>query len=358
MSGPGLAAVIVAVCAVAFAAGVLVGRGPLRSRREAKLNDIVGQAVEAAREQMHEEAQQASSSIEQKAVAIEAGLRSVSDGVTAIQTEAASRLGSLDSELRGVAETNRRLSRVLDKPTSRGDLGEWLVEQMLQSAGFREGHDYEMHRQLPGGGIPDFSIRLPQGRRLHVDAKMPHENLQRYVDASESAEKDKARRAFVRDVDKMVHDLADRGYADEEDSVDAVVLCVPNDNIYALLLEADRHIVDRALKRGIVLCSISTLFAVLAVVRQAVKNFQLETRTGEVLQCLDEFRQEWGKFAEQVDTTDRRLAALTTSWDALKGARSNKLSKTIERIHQIEHDNAQPATSSHASSDEPHTASN
>lgn len=303
------------VCLVAFVAGVLVGRGRRRHQRQSGIGEIAD-----------------------KALAIEADLRSVSEGVTAIRTEAASQFGTLRNQLRDVAQTNRSLSRVLDKPKSRGELGEWLVEQMLQSAGFREGHDYDSHLKLPSGGVPDFSIRLPQGRRLHVDSKMPHENLQRYVEASESKERASAQTAFVRDVDKMVNDLAGRGYADTDDSVDIVVLCVPNDNIYALLLEADRHVVDRALERGIVLCSISTLFAVLAVVRQAVKNFQIEARAGEVLRCIGEFRKQWDKFADQVETTDRRLTALTNSWDDLMGARSNQLNRAIDRIRQIEHD--------------------
>ena len=356
MSDLGVVLVVVAGCVVAFVAGVLVGRGPVRHRRDAEMREIVGRAVEASSEQIQQAAHQSSSPIAEKTVAIEAHLQYVREQVGAIQADAAGDRSSIKTQLHGVAETTRRLSQVLDKPASRGSWGEGLIEQVLQSAGMVEGVHYDAQRQLPHGGKPDFTIYLHNGLQLHLDSKVPRENFESYREAAGANERKQAKKAFVRDVNTMVKDLAQRNYAQAEDSVDIVVMCVPNESIYAFMHEADPDIIDTSLRLGVVLCSISTLFAVLGIVRQATKNFQLEARTDEVLSCLDDFHQEWARFVKQLSEADRQLGTFTKSWDGLKTTRSDKLDKTIERIRHIERSNPAPMTPQDISGDEPQAA--
>lgn len=336
MSVAGLVAVIAVIGVVAFGLGVLVGRGPVRRRREADMSEIVDRAVAASSEKMEQTAQQASSPIVEKAIAIEARLRDVRQGVTEIRAGAEGDRQSISTQLQGVADTARRLTQVLDKPASRGSWGEWIVDQALQSAGFVEGVNYDIQKKQSNGGKPDFTIYLPNGLKLHVDAKTPGENLAAFEEASDDNDRERAKKAFVRNVDTMVKNLASRNYTEAEDSVDIVVMCIPNESIYASMHEADPNIIEKSLKLGVVLCSISTLFAVLGIVRQAVKNFQLEARTSEVLSCIDDFRQEWARFVEQLNKADSQLGTFSKSWDALKGTRSDKLDTTVERIRQIE----------------------
>lgn len=342
MSDLGVGLVVVVACLVAFVAGVLVGRGPVRRRRDAEMRELVSHAVAASSEQMQQAALESSSPIAEKTVAIEAHLQYVREQVGAIQSDAAGDRSSIKTQLQGVAETARRLTQVLDKPTSRGSWGEGLIEQVLQSAGMVEGVNYATRQQLPNGGKPDFTIYLPNRLQLHVDSKVPRENFESYLEAADDGEREQAKKAFVRNVNTMVKDLAGRNYAQAEDSVDIVVMCIPNESIYAFMHEADPDIVDKSLKLGVVLCSITTLFAVLGIVRQAVKNFQLEARTDEVLSCLDDFHQEWSRFVKQLSDADKQLGTFTRSWDGLKSTRSDKLDKTIDRIRQIERSSPGP----------------
>ena len=356
MSVPSLVAVLVAACVVAFGLGVLVGRGPVRRRREEEMSDIVGRAMAASSEKMEQTAQQASSPIVEKAIAIEARLQDVRRGVTEIQAGAEGDRRSISTQLQGVADTTRRLTQVLDKPASRGSWGEWHVDRALQSAGFVEGRDYDTQKQLPNGGKPDFTIYLHGGFKLHVDAKVPTENLEAFEQASDESERERAKKAFVRDVDTMVKNLAGRNYTEAEDSVDIVVMCVPNESIYAFMHEADPDIIEKSLRLGVVLCSIATLFAVLGIVRQAVKSFQLEARTKEVMSCLDDFHQEWKRFVNQLSKAGSQLGTFNKSWEALMGTRSDKLDTTVERIRQIERSDTATDSTPEESDEEPETS--
>ena len=109
-----------------------------------------------------------------------------------------------------------------------------------------------------------------------------------------------------------VKELTTRGYLDAGDeTVDCLLLFIPNEQVYAFVQEHDRAILDDALRNKIVVCSPLTLYAVLAVVRQAVDNFQLERTSNEILGLLGEFSLQWEKYvdaARQGAAAVRRVA--------------------------------------------------
>ena len=67
-------------------------------------------------------------------------------------------------------------------------------------------------------------------------------------------------------------------YSSSGETVDCLLMFIPNEQVYGFVQENDRSILDDALRNKIVVCSPLTLYAVLAVVRQAVGNFQLVHR--------------------------------------------------------------------------------
>ena len=119
-----------------------------------------------------------------------------------------------------------------------------------------------------------------------------------------------------------VRGLAGRGYVDHRDTVDCLLLFIPNEAVYAFLHESDPDVVDVALGQQVVLCSPSTLFAVLAVVRRSVEQFQLERRSDEILRCLGGLSAEWDKLVRAIDKVGRQLDTAHRSFhDELNGTR-------------------------------------
>ena len=106
-------------------------------------------------------------------------------------------------------------------------------------------------------------------------------------------------------------ELTTRGYLDAADeTVDCLLLFIPNEQVYAFVQEHDRAILDDALRNKIVVCSPLTLYAVLAVVRQAVDNFRLERTSNEILGLLGEFSLQWEKYVAQLDKVQQRFDAV------------------------------------------------
>ena len=118
-------------------------------------------------------------------------------------------------------------------------------------------------------------------------------------------------------------------------SVDCVLLFIPNEQLYAFVQEHAGSLVDDALRERIVMCSPLTLFAVLAVVRQAVESFRTERTASEILDVLAGFRTQWDAFSTKMDALGRNLTTTTRAFDELAGARTRQLERQLDRIDAL-----------------------
>ena len=240
--------------------------------------------------------------IDQQLSAMHTELQRVNELVRELEADRGRKFGELANALDAqradmakLAETTQGLRQALSSTKARGQWGERMAEDVLQLAGFLEGVNYHKQRAIDTG-VPDFTFLLPDGLSLHMDVKFPLDNYLRYLDAESDLEQRRARDDFLRDVRGHVKSLAARGYIESSGaSVDCVLLFIPNEQLYAFIQEQDRSILDDALRRKLVFCSPLTLFAVLAVVRQAVDNFRVERTSSEILGRLGRVHEAVGR---------------------------------------------------------------
>ena len=162
---------------------------------------------------------------------------------------------------------------------------------------------------------------LPGGRDLHMDVKFPVDNYLRHLEADTDHDREVAAKAFLRDVRNRVKELSGRDYINADDTLDEVLLFIPNESVWAFIHEQDPQLIDIAMGQKVVLCSPVSLFAVLAVIRQAVDQTRLARTSDEILQCLSAFRQQWTKYADAVDNVEKRFGMAQKSLDDLTGTR-------------------------------------
>ena len=77
-----------------------------------------------------------------------------------------------------------KLTNVLSGSQSRGQLGELMAEDIFRSAGFIKGVQYETQQVLDNGTRPDFTLKLPEGKVIHMDSKFIWEHFQPLMDLS------------------------------------------------------------------------------------------------------------------------------------------------------------------------------
>jgi DNA recombination protein RmuC len=319
------------------------------SDRDAAIHAAVEQVLSVTRQSADVQQRSLSAELDTKKSLIDQQLASmtgelgrVTDLVHQLERDRASKLGELTGALElqreqvaALAETTRGLREALSSTKARGQWGERMAEDVLRLAGFLEGVNYRRQRASEGG-VPDFTFLLPDGMSLYMDVKFPLDNYLRYLEAGSELEKRRARDDFMRDVRTHVKTLAARGYGrGDATSVDCVLLFIPNEALYAFIQEQDRDVLDDALRQRLVFCSPLTLYAVLAVIRQAVDSFRIARTSDEILTRFAAFSKQWSAFTEKMEKLDRSLASARRDFDDLSGTRRRVLERELDRIDDL-----------------------
>jgi DNA recombination protein RmuC len=158
----------------------------------------------------------------------------------------------------------------------------------------------------------------------------------RYLEAKSDQEKNTLCSEFLKDVRARMKEVTGREYINpEENTVDYVLLFIPNEQIYSFIHEKDQSILDDGIRNKVVLCSPITLFAVLAIIRQAVDNFALEKTSNEILSLLGQFKKQWELFVAKFDTLGKRIADAQKEYDSLTTTRQRMLEKPLNKIDAL-----------------------
>jgi DNA recombination protein RmuC len=337
------AAVDAAVDTVVKVAGERLGaQADAGSRELAQRQHSFEQQVGDLRGAVADQLSLRNAAVEQHMGDVRTELGRVAELVARLQQERAEQHGRVETRLDEVAavsarlaDTTQSLRQALANPRARGQWGERMADDVLRAAGLAEGVNYRKQSATAAGTVPDFTFMLPGERVLHMDVKFPVDNYLRYLEAGSDRERDQHAIAFVRDVRARVRELSGRVYIDPDGTVDAVLLFIPNEAVYAFAHQHDRDLLDLALRQKVVLCSPSTLFSVLAIVRQAVEQTRLQRTSDEILACLAAFEQQWGKFSDAMEKVGRSLDSVRRSWDDLSGTRRRQLERHLDRVGEL-----------------------
>ncbi len=318
-------------------------RRHLAVEREATVQAAVDTVVAVAGDRLDQHARAGAAELDLRTQDINRQLVQVTELVATLQKDRANQHGELLSGLDAarrasteLAGTTGQLREALASPKARGAWGERMAEDVLRRADLVEGINYRKQTSVVGGPtIPDFTFLLPRDHVLHMDVKFPIDNYLRHLDAGSELEADQAAKAFVRDVKQRVKELTGRGYIDPEHTVDFLLLFIPNESVYAFIHEQDPGLIDHAMAQKVVLCSPFTLFAQLAVIRQAMDNFLVEQTSTEILRCLGGFTEQWSKLSGAIEKVGRGIETTQRAYDDLNGPRRRAFEKKLGEIDDV-----------------------
>ena len=234
-------------------------------------------------------------------------------------------------------ETTERLSHALASPKKRGEWGERMAEDIIRLVGMVEGINYMKQKTLESSsGRPDYTFFLPNNLKINMDVKFPVDNYMHYLNAEAEHDRKRFRDELLKNTKVMIKQVTTRDYINpSENTIDYVIMFIPNEQVFSFINESDTTIMDEALKQKVILCSPFTLYAVLAVIRQAVENFNLEKTASEILKLLGEFSKQWNAYKEKFMLMGERLDAAKKEYDTLITTRTNMLERPLKKIEDL-----------------------
>ena len=266
-------------------------------------------------------------------------LKKIDDALNTLRESSATQYGNMEQAVSVLSKRTENLNDVLSSSQARGQWGERLAEDMLRKAGFIEGINYEKQEIINGGGKPDYTFKMPPDRVLYMDVKFPLDKYAEYINAESDALKSQAKLAFLAAVKGHVDTLAKRDYVDKsnDNTIDYVLMFVPNESISGFVHEASPSLIDDALDRKVVLCSPLTLYAFLVVIRQAADSFHTEQTAATIMQRVNQFGKEFEKYSKSVDEVSKLFNKLQEELDSIGtgGTRFKKLNVPVKAIETL-----------------------
>ncbi|MDA8214744.1 MAG: DNA recombination protein RmuC [Nitrospiraceae bacterium] len=234
-------------------------------------------------------------------------------------------------------DTTEHLRQALASSKKRGEWGERMAEDIIRLTGMIEGINYIKQKTLESSsGRPDYTFLLPNNLKVNMDVKFPLDNYVHYLNAESEHDRKRYKDELLKNTKVMIRQVTNRDYINTSDNtVDYVIVFIPNEQVYSFINEADRTIMDEALKMKVILCSPFTLYAVLAVIRQAVENFNLERTASEILKLLGEFYKQWNAYKDKFKLMGERLDAARKEYDAIVTTRTNMLERPLKKIEDL-----------------------
>lgn len=237
----------------------------------------------------------------------------------------------------GLQTSTEGLKNLLSNNRLRGDWGEQIAEDLLLAAGFVEKLNY-VKQTTAGSGRPDFTILLPDGYKLNVDAKFPFDDLITYQESESADEKRRTLSNFRTTVKNKIRELSSKDYINPEDqTLDFVIMFIPNEMIFSFIYEKVPDINQYANARKVILAGPFGFTAVLRLVLQAHKNFHHEKSLIQIIGLISKFQEEYGKFGSALDKLGKQIDTTKNTFSEIEGTRSRQLTKVVRQISEHSH---------------------
>ena len=248
----------------------------LKSNNQSFL-DLAKTSFEKIQEGSKGDLEQRKQAIDQLVKPVKESLEKVDGNIRTIEKDREGAYKELRQEIKDLHQTQvnlrsetAKLVQALRTPNVRGQWGEVQLERAVEFAGMVEYCDFVQQESTTteeGRLRPDLIVRLPNERRIIVDAKTP---LSAYLDAL-TLEDEESRRARIQDharhVREHIRTLGSKAYWRQfDDTPEFVVLFLPGEAFFSAALEGDAELIEFGANEKVILATPTTLIALLKAV--------------------------------------------------------------------------------------------
>ena len=259
---------------------------------------------------------------------------------------------ALRQQILGLREMNEQMSRETLNLTKalkgdskmQGNWGELILERVLEKSGLEKGREYEVQQSYTteeGNRIqPDVVINLPDGKKMIVDSKVSLVAYERYVNEEDETLRIVHLKEHVSSIKRHVDQLSDKNYHDiyKMESPDFVLLFIPIEPAFAIALNEDTTLYNKAFERNIVIVTPSTLLATLRTIDSMWTNQKQQENAYEIARQAGALYDKFEGFVSDLIMVGKRMdegkKAYEGAMNKLVNGRGNIIT-SIEKLKKM-----------------------
>lgn len=252
------------------------------------------------------------------------------------QKESISMHSALREQLLGLKDLNQQMSKETTNLTRalkgdskmQGNWGELVLERVLEKSGLEKDREYFVQQsfQREDGTrlMPDVVLHLPDSKKMIIDSKVSLVDYERFVNADDD-ERAHYLKAHVNSIRKHVDQLSAKNYQDLYDieSPDFVLMFIPIEPAFAVAINDDNSLYNKAFEKNIVIVTPSTLLATLRTIDSMWNNEKQQQNAMEIARQAGALYDKFEGFVQDLTGIGRKL-------DAAKSDYSSAMNKLVE----------------------------
>ncbi len=252
-------------------------------------------------------------------------------------SEVHQKLGSLSEATRNIQEIGKDISSlqdILQAPKLRGNLGEYLLEDLLKQV--LPAGNYAMKHCFRNGTQVDAIIRLG-GNIIPIDSKFPLESFQRITAAREPAEKSRFKKEFVRGAKARIDEIASKYINPDEGTFDFALMYVPAENVFYEMIVTDEltdksyEIFHYAVGRHVIPVSPNSFYSYLMAIAYGLRGFRIEQQAKTIIGELAKVQDAFSAYSEDFSLLGKHIKNAASKFDDCQ----KKAERFDERVSRI-----------------------
>ena len=209
-----------------------------------------------------------------------------------------------------------------------GNWGELVLERVLEKSGLEKDREYTVQQSFTRADgsrvLPDVIINLPDGKKMIVDSKVSLTDYERYVNADEEL-RAKYLKDHINSLRRHVDQLSAKKYEDlyAMESPDFVLMFVPIEPAFAIAINQDSSLYNKAFEQNIIIVTPATLLATLRTIDSMWNNEKQQRNALEIARQAGALYDKFEGFVGDLMKVGKKM-------DEAKGEYKGAMNKLIE----------------------------
>ena len=262
------------------------------------------------------------------------------DSASEVVSRVHKELGELSESSKKIFEVGKNISAledILKAPKFRGNLGEFLLEDLL--AQILPAENYAMQYRFKSGEVVDAVVKLSHGL-VPIDSKFPLESFRRMLDAKDEAVKKTEKKEFVSAVKKHIDSIAKKYIRPDENTFDFALMYIPAENVYYEVIIKDEEVGGSlgayAFAKKVVPVSANSFYAYLQVIAQGLKGMKVEKEAAEIIGRISRIKGDFDRFFIEFETLGSHIQNTKSKYDLCSQKALQLEGKIINAVEGIQ----------------------